>query len=126
MKTILFIFIFSSLTVEQVPLTDLIGKWKLEKIETNNGTIIPRKIDYFLNISEKAIGYNLEINNCSADSFFIDNKNIILNRIMCTLICCDGNYDTISNYINYSGTYKIHDSLLEITNDKGKLFLKKE
>lgn len=124
MKTILFLlFLCSPFT--QDPLSYLIGEWKLEKLETKNGTIKPSRKEYNLTISNKGISFNLDINDCFTDSFSIDNEEIILYRISCSQVCCDGRFDTIANYINYSGSYVVKDSLLIISNDKGKLYLKK-
>lgn len=131
MKTTLLLFIlflFFGMSVGQDPLSDLIGKWKLQKVETYYGTMLPKHRDYFLTISKTTIEYNLDVNRCYSDSFLIDNKNITLNkwRTICTMICCDGMFDTISNYLHYSGAFELHDSLLIITNDKEKLYLIKE
>lgn len=124
MKTTLLLFLLI-LTIKQDPLNDLIGKWQLVKVETHGKTIPIQKQGYFLNISQKTIKYNLEVNQCWSDSFFVDKTNIILYENACTLICCDGRSDSISEYINYTGTYKLQDSILTIFNNKGALFLKK-
>jgi hypothetical protein len=128
MKTTLLLFILSWLSVFQSPLNDLTGIWKLERVETNKGTILPKHEDYFLTISKDLIKYNLDVNTCYSNSFTIDNEKITLDKGSgaCTKICCDGRYDTIIFYLNYSGTYKLQDSLLIISNGKGKLYLKRE
>jgi len=128
MKTTILLIILSWLSVFQSLLTDLIGKWELEKIETAKGTILPKHKDYFLTISKDLIKYNLDVNNCYSNSFTIDDEKITLDKgsVACTKICCDGRYDTIIYFLNYGGTFKLQDSILIITNAKGKLFLRKE
>jgi hypothetical protein len=130
-KTTLLLFTlisFIGMSTGQVNLPDLIGKWKLQKVETHHGVILPKQKDFFLTISKTLIAYNLDVNRCATDSFLIDNKKITIDesRTGCTKVCCDGMFDTISNYLHYSGAYELHDSLLIITNDKAKIYLIKE
>ncbi len=113
------------MTIKQDPINDLIGKWQLVKVESQGKAIPFLKKEYFLNISQTTIKYNLDVNQCWSDSFFVDKKNIILYKKVCTEICCDGRFDSISKYLNYTGTYKLQDTALTITNNKVALFLKK-
>lgn len=121
MKTLFlsFLLLFS---IEQDPLTNLIGEWKLIKIDVNGSIITPQKRDHYLNISQNRISYNRDPNRCSVDSFFVDTKKIILFNSVCTEIA---EHDEIVKYLNYSGTYELHDSLLTIFNDKETLYLHK-
>ncbi len=102
------------------------GKWKVQKVNTETETFIPEKRQYFLQISEKQIGYNLEVNSCFSDSFYIDQNQIRLYSSACTEICCDGGDDKISNYLNYSGNYILKDSVLTIRNKEAIIVLIKQ
>lgn len=115
-----FLLLFS---FEQDPITDLIGKWKLVQIDVNGSKITPQKNDHYLNISQNKISYNRDVNHCWVDSFFVDEKTIILHNGACTKIA---EHDEITKYLNYSGEYQLFDSLLIIFNKKETLYLKKQ
>ncbi|HET6243853.1 MAG: hypothetical protein H0V01_10410 [Bacteroidetes bacterium] len=106
--------------------TNLIGKWKVIKVESQEETIYPQKRNYYLSLSENSINYNLEVNNCGTEDFVINSDEILLGDVYCTEICCDGRHDEISNYLIYSGKYELKDSTLTIFNNKGIIFLNKE
>ncbi|HET6243855.1 MAG: hypothetical protein H0V01_11515 [Bacteroidetes bacterium] len=125
MKSLIILFFFF-FTFGQNPNSNLIGKWKLLNIETEEKTIYPQKKDYYLTITKNSLNYNLEINGCGTEDFVISSDEIFLDFPLCTKICCDGRYDEISNYINYNGKYELQDSLLTIFNNKNKIFLKKQ
>jgi len=114
---------------EQDPLDKLIGNWKLEKVETNGKTILPtnhytRFKDYSLAISATAVSYNFDINVCDRTITSIDDNKIKLSEIYRgSSFCYNGRFDSIVHYIDYTGTYEVHDSLLIITNNKGKHYL---
>ena len=122
MKSILLLVLLTFVTGKE-PITELFGKWKLEKIESHGKTITPEKTSYFLNISEKSIKYNTPINTCWSDSFFVDKKSIELYDTRCTEIA--EQIDSINKNLNYSGTYELKDSNLIIVSSKGTLYLKK-
>jgi hypothetical protein len=104
---------------------DLIGKWKLAKIEISEKVIVPKKVDYLLTISSDNFAYNLAVNKCSVDVKIIDNIFIEFATVACTEICCDGTIDSISDYINYSGDYEVNDSVLVIQNESGTFYLER-
>ena len=104
---------------------NLLGSWKLIELEVNGIIVYPEIKEYFLTIEEERISYNLDINRCWVDSFSIDNERINYSMVATTKACCDGRFDTISNYLNYSGTYNLQDSVLTIDNGKGILRLTK-
>jgi len=124
MKSFLLVLLLLSKIGHDIP-AELNGKWKLVKVEINAELIFPEKVNYYLTISDNKVEYNLEKNHCWAN-ILVDNKNIFMNVMACTEICCDGRYDTISNYINYNGEFHLKDSILSIVNNKGTLFLKKQ
>ena len=106
----------------------LIGKWTLERLETKTKTIFPNNPrHYHLTIMDSGFSYNLEVNDCVQGIISLNDTSISLYQYpACTKVCCDGRHDTIAKYINYSGTYTLHDSLLTITNDKGKFYLRRQ
>lgn len=99
MKTIILTCFILAALVQQDPLSQLIGKWKLMKVETEDNTIFPTKKEFYLEISEENIGYNLDINTCGTSEFTIDTTHIKLGFPECTEVCCDGTIDSIANYI---------------------------
>ncbi len=107
------------------PSSKLRGNWKLEKIELEKQTLIPKTYQYGLNISETKVSYNLDHNRCESHSFKITEEIIKFEDIACTLMCCDEKYDSLANYLNYSGYYKINDSILTIKNKVGIFYLRK-
>lgn len=119
------VFVVSLVFSGQNSPADLYGKWKLIEIEVKGKKANPEKIDYFLTISENRINYNLDLNKCWVDSFSLENDSISFGWIACTELCCDGRFDTISNYLWYAGVYKLQDSVLTITNEKAILRLRK-
>ncbi len=100
------------------------GLWKLVKIQTENGTMRPQKRDYILEMTENKIAYNLEVNTCGAFNLTIDNNQIQYSG-GCTKVCCDGRNDSIANFIDYRGSYKLNQSQLIITSDKSTIYLKR-
>ena len=124
MKALLFSMCFLILSTSFREADGLYGRWKLFKVETNTGIMTPRKIDYNLLISKDFISYNLEVNNCQSKDIVIKNGSLIIDRIACTKICCDGRIDTISNYINYSGAYSLRNDTLLIKNELSTLWLR--
>ena len=125
MKSILFLFLVYPLTFIQNPITQIQGKWKLEKIETTHEIIIPNKVEYYLSFQGDNVSYNLDVNRCGPKKCVIENNKISFINLGCTEICCDGRVDSISKYLNYNGSYELTDSTLTIKNDTGKFFLKK-
>jgi len=120
MKIWLFLFINCSLfTGWQSPT----GKWKLNRIETSGGVLLPEEGKYRVQFSPKGLTFNLAVNTCRVDSFSISKKRIRFFNCNCTKMCCDGNSDSISNYIDYSGYYHVKGDSMIIENSKGKLFL---
>ena len=103
--------------------TDIYGRWKLIKIETSNEVLIPKLGDYTVFITNEKLSYNLEFNKCESMELSINANRINMEGIMCTEICCDGRSDSISNFINYNGTYEIVQNQLIITTTDSKLFL---
>jgi hypothetical protein len=122
---LLSLLIFTLLFVFTNEDKDLIGKWKLAKIEISEKVIIPKKMDYFLTISSDNFAYNLAVNKCSVDVKIIDNSFIEFAKVACTEICCDGTMDSISDYINYSGSFEVSDSNLVIQNESGTYYLER-
>ena len=107
----------------------LIGKWKLKKVEADNRTLrpVPDVKEYFLTISQTSIEYNLDVNDCWGSIVSVSDSTIVLKDAGCAQVCCDGKADPIALYINYNGRYTlVHDSILIISNDKGKFYLKRE
>jgi heat shock protein HslJ len=104
----------------------LLGEWKLKELEVNGVIVHPKKIDYYLTIEQDRVGYNLDINKCWVDSFYIDREKIRFSMIACTEACCDGQLDSIPNYLDYSGTYSLQDSILIINNSTSILRLIKQ
>lgn len=93
----------------------LISKWKLVQVETPHEVLIP-KADFFLDILEDKITFNLDMNSCFAD-IALRNDSIIYDLAGCTKMCCDGQLDTIGSFLNYSGKYSF---------EKGKLLIQNE
>lgn len=123
MKTL--IIIISLLFSSNIDNSDfpIYGKWKLEMIEIDQKFLIPEHRDYFLSISKKLLSYNLEINKCWTKDFTVNDDMISIQELACTEICCDGIYDTISNYINYRSSYEIKENQLIIITTDSKLYL---
>lgn len=125
MKRITLLFCLLSLTFlfqacdEEISIN---GDWKLIKVETPQEVLIP-KVDYLVNVQEKKINFNLDVNSCFAD-IEIKNDSIKYSIAACTKMCCDGNIDPISGFLNYSGAYTFQNDTLIITNDN-KYFLMK-
>ena len=101
------------------------GHWKLIKIEVNQEVLRPEEQDYFLTITKDLFSYNLEVNKCQTKDFTITNHEINLDSVLCTLICCDGRFDSISNFINYRGAYEVNQNQLIITTSNSKLILER-
>jgi hypothetical protein len=114
--------ILCGLSLGQYP--SLNGNWHLYKVETKFWTLTP-KHDYYLSFTTNEIEFNLDINKCSVTNFSIDDATIKYDRKECTQVCCDGNIDSIANYIDYNGVFELQDSLLIFSNDKAKLYLKR-
>lgn len=128
MRTSLFLVLFC-ITMHGQAQNGLIGKWKLKKVEADNRTLrpVPDVKEYFLTISQTSIAYNLDVNDCWGSIVSVSDSTIVLKDAGCAQVCCDGKADPIALYINYSGRYTlVHDSVLIISNDKGKFYLKRE
>ncbi len=121
--------LFSSSKSTQKPyqkqdnISNLKGSWKLEKIVRSWTTNIPGKTEYYLNITDTLIWYNMEINTCTVYDFKITDSTIEYKGAPCTKICCDDRIDNLGDFLNYSGKYKIKDSLLTIENEKWTSYL---
>lgn len=129
MRLTLFLLLSCISTIGYSQSNGLIGKWKLRRIDADNRTLrpVPEVKEYFLTISQTSIAYNLDVNDCWGSIVSVSDSTIVLNNTGCAQVCCDGRVDAIALYINYSGRYTIvHDSLLIISNDKGKFYLKRE
>ncbi len=118
----IFAFLLMSAISANIPKT-LVGKWTLVRIETKHGTLHPKEGKYNLRFFEDQLKYNLEVNNCIADSFLVSPKRIRIYGSYCTKICCDGRGDSISKFIDYSGYYHFEKGMLTIENAKGKMVL---
>jgi hypothetical protein len=105
------------------PSTDIMGKWKLQKLETGGKTMYPKKFDFIVTFTAASIMYNQESNKCTAKVLSITDNTIKLAEPVCSEI---PTHDSISIYLDYSGAYTLHDSLLTITNDNGKFYLKRQ
>jgi hypothetical protein len=108
---------------KQDNISDLKGRWKLEKIVRSWTTNIPGKADYYLNITDTLIWYNMEINTCTVYDFKITDSTIEYKAAYCTQKCCDERIDNLGYFLKYNGKYKIKDSLLTIENEKGTSYL---
>ena len=130
------LIVFAATTLfaqEKTPLrrnTDLIdfmgiltGKWKLLKLETGGKTMLPKKSVFVLTITPASIMYTQEGNKCSATVISLKDSILKLAEPVCSEI---PTHDSISIYLDYSGRFSIHDSLLTITNDNGKFYLKRQ
>jgi hypothetical protein len=108
----------------KAPKADLLGKWKLVKAEVNGETVLPTAYTYTLGISDSALKYNIECNDCYVDVYSENESIITISHAMgCTAVNCF-HTDPITPYMNYCGSYKIiDDSVLQITNTKATLYL---
>lgn len=102
---------------------EIYGFWKLEKVETKQGTFIPEKSAYLLSITKELITYNLEVNKCQSNDFVITQNQIETYSKACTKICCDGRDELISDYLDFNGSYAINQNELIITTSNAKLYL---
>jgi hypothetical protein len=116
MKIILLLLSFIGFIQAEKPVSNLNGKWKLEKVKRIEEVLIPEKRAYHITFSDDLISYNLEVNQCQVRNFTITDSLISLGSSACTKVCCDGRNEPISNYINYNGSYTILDTTLIITN----------
>ncbi|HTA27599.1 MAG TPA: hypothetical protein VK809_07420 [Bacteroidia bacterium] len=127
MKTYLFLFGFCTFGFWKDPIDKLIGTWKLEKVDFKNTTLLPDTIcGRFLVISKSQILYDTDGGYSGKSSkFSITDKTISYGQISYTkmLFAC---HDSLSSHIDYNGKYELHDSLLVVTNDKGKHYLIKQ
>jgi hypothetical protein len=125
MRTSLLLLLFIILGFAPDPKEKLQGRWKLQKIEIGNTTYLPKLMDYIMTVSRSTVTYNTDLNSCFTTMQSITDTTISLNSAMCTAVCCDGKNDPIATYIDYNGSYTLHDSLLVITNNEEKVYLKK-
>lgn len=121
---LLFIPLFFTTGIE-IPQNPIYSKWQLVKIEVDQQTLTPEKVSYFLNITETSISYNLEVNNCWAGAFSLNENQLNIEGVACTKVCCDGRSDSISNYINYRGNYELQENELIIASSKSTLYLRR-
>ncbi len=94
---------------------DINGQWELIQVETNAGILIPQ-VDFLVQVEDKKINFNLDVNSCFTD-IEIRNDSIIYQFAACTKMCCDGNTDPIGAFLNYSGAYSFKDGYLYIQNE---------
>lgn len=108
----------------------LIGKWILIKITDDQQTMTPpNSVSYYLAISKSTFHYSLGVNNCDLyEVKTIKNSIIIGSPGLCTEACCDEKLWKYSNRINYQGNYRFKnkEKILVISNQSGKLYLKRE
>ncbi|HTB06304.1 MAG TPA: hypothetical protein VK806_05065 [Bacteroidia bacterium] len=128
MKNLLILLLLCITTLMHAQLDGLTGKWKLEKIETTEKTMVPEgEKEYYLTISGTYTTYNLDINKCWGTIASLTDSIITLTNNDCTKVCCDGSENPFSLYINYTGKYSLqHDSILIITTKNGDLYLRKQ
>lgn len=122
MKTIITCLCLSLLPLGQIMTgqVKLYGTWKLVKVTWNNEEIIPIE-SFQLTINAEKASYNLEVNGCESSNLIITENSILMNRVNCTMICCDSE---LGNGINYSGDYKIKNDTLSIINDRIYTFIR--
>lgn len=118
---ILFLSISLLLASDEQTTDKLYGKWQVVKVETIQGTLIPTK-DFFLTISEGRLGFNRDINRCSAQPI-ITATTIDYDRALCTRACCDGRRDPIGGMDIYRGNYNVSEDSLIIENSQVKTYL---
>lgn len=96
----------------------MFGNWKLLNVESDTGLTFP-KVDFKLQLSKDTLAYNLDVNGCFVHDFKLTKDSIIISKklTMCTLACCDGNFDPLGKLINYTGKYVVVNDSLWITND---------
>jgi hypothetical protein len=104
--------------------SEIVGQWKLERVETEYGNLTPVEKDYFLTISSDKLNYNLEVNDCHG-SYILDEMRIINKDVWCTFTCCDGRLESIWKYIKYEGGYELNGNQLIITTEDARLFLER-
>lgn len=124
MKKNLLLFILCIFNTSHDPLERLIGTWKLEKIEVGSVVYKPTGINYYLTIAKTGVGYNIGINVISTKIDTVNDSIIKLtNQGSGAPILPIGHDDPIVDYIDYTGKYKVSDSLLIIDNGMGKEYL---
>ena len=99
--------------------SELIGEWKLQKVDAEMGSVYPIKKDYLLTLTSDEFSYNLEVNTCKG-TYTIQDDQLIYTEARLTFACCDGREDPIAKFIRYQGTYVLFQDQLIITNDKGR------
>lgn len=100
--------------------SSLEGTWRLIEI-ISEGTSITPKQKFVLTLKEGRAAYNLEVNGCNSQNVNITEKEIFLDKVQCTMACCDGEF---SNQINYSGSYELDGDTLRIRNDREFVLVK--
>jgi hypothetical protein len=126
MKTCLFILVLYLFGFGQPPFT---GDWKVMKVETKDSTFYPQDTrDYYLYLSDTVIAYTDHCNDLWSYDIVFDNDTIILNPnyIASTLMYCMDPTERIRKYLDYSGIYKLQDTILVVNNSKGKLYLTRD
>ncbi len=127
MKTSLVLLLLCTFGFGKDPLDKLIGKWKLEKVVMGDTPIYPEKHSFFVIINQTTLSYSDGCNRCTKQIAFVTDTSIKLDgTVGCTKMYCPRPYDFISDYQNYSGNYKLQDSILIITNDEGEHYLIKQ
>src|ERR1700722_14876488 len=92
----------------------LYGKWRLQKLDTGDKIMVPKVFTLFVMFSPANVLYNQDtVSRCTAKVISITDNTITLDDPFCAAPL---NMDSISPYLEYSGTYTIHDSLLIIDN----------
>src|SRR5687767_2134665 len=102
---------------------NLFGTWKLVKVETDSGIITPT-MDFFLTISEDRLGFDRDVNDCTAKPL-ITESTIEFDSELCTRVCCDGERDPIGGMNLYRGEYNVTENSLTIQNENVRTYLKK-
>jgi hypothetical protein len=123
MKIVLLVMLSVSCVLPRQEKNELFGKWKIVKVETGKGVLIPT-MDFFLTISEDTFGFNRDANGCSAKPVITD-TTIEFEGEICTRMCCDGERDPIGGMNLYAGNYIVNNSSLTIWTEEVKTYFER-